>query len=355
MLSGDGRTHPRWILSGELHGVSVRVSGDHPDIRARVEEFIDRLVGRDDRAPSDVLEFSLNLADGEPVTSSPSGLKTLVQFVGVSCFQDGPSLSFYTKDGSVLKADIQDGRVWGTLSKEIVAKRHTFADYIFTDLLLAPLMEMLKHRGFYGLHAAALTKEGTGYLFTGDTGSGKTTTALGLIKQGFQYLADDKVLLREEDNGIATLAFTRRFNIDPDISRQYPELSFLEDLEPLPETTKRPFDISRVYPNTFVPRCRPKFLIHLQITPDAKSRIVRLPRTESFGRLVHQTILSSQKEVATKQLKLFAELIQSTESYLLYSGKDVYEAPERLLEFLPRKARSASLFNGKDGRKMERK
>ena len=330
MLSEDSRAYPRWVLSGQLQGVTVRVSGDHPVLQARVEEFIEPLVGRDDRAPFDRLEFSLNLADGELDPSLPSGSKALVQFVNVSCFQDGSSLSFHTKDGSVLKADIQAGRVWGTLSKEILTKRH-----VFTDLLLAPLMEMLKHRGFYGLHAAALAREGNGYLFPGDAGNGKTTTALGLVKQGFQYLADDKVLLREEEGEIAALAFTRRFNIDPAISRQYPELGFLGNLEPIPATTKRPFDISRVYPNTFVPRCRPRYLIHLQITPDAESRIVHLSRTEAFSRLVHQTIFSFQKEIAMKQLKLLGDLVQRTESYLLFRGKDVYEVPERLLEFLP--------------------
>jgi hypothetical protein len=345
MLSGDS-DYPRWILSGQLQGVSVCVSGDHPAIQARVEELIGPLVGAGDQAPSDVLEFSLNLLpDGGPGPPMPAGSKAPIQFASVSCFQEGSSLSFHTRDGSVVKTDIQTGRVWGTLSKEITTKRG-----VFTDLLLAPLMEMLKHRGFYGLHAAALTKDGAGYLFPGDTGSGKTTTALGLVKQGFQYLADDKVLLREEDSGVAALAFTRRFNIDPDISRHYPELSFLEGLEPLPGTTKRPFDISRVYPNTFVPRCRPRFLIHLQITPDYRSRIVRLSRAESFGRLVHQTILSFQKEIAMKQLKLLGDLVRRTESYMLHSGEDLCGAPERLVELLPRsEVERSPLFGGKDG------
>jgi hypothetical protein len=346
MLSGDSRVYPRWTLAGQLQCVCVRVSGDHPAIQARVEELITPLVGSEDQAPSDVLEFSLNLLpNGEPGPSMPTGSKALIQFASVSCFQSGPSLSFHTRDGSVLKADIQTGRVSGTLSREITTKRG-----VFTDLLLAPLMEMLKHRGFYGLHAAALAREGTGYLFPGDAGSGKTTTALGLVKEGFQYLADDKVLLREEDGGVAALAFTRRFNIDPGISRHYPELSFLEGLEPLPGTTKRPIDISRVYPNTFVPRCRPRFVIHLQLAPEAESRIVRLSRAESFGRLVHQTILSFQKEIAMKQLKLLGDLVRHTESYLLCSGKDLYAAPERLLELLPGfEAEPSPLFGGRGG------
>ena len=290
------------------------------------------MVGRDGHPPQDVLEFSLNLFDGEPDRSMPSGSKALIQFVNVSCIQNGPLLSFHTKDGSYLKADVDAGRAWGRISKELLGAPR----YIFTDLLMAPFMEMLKHRGFYGLHASALTKDGTGYLFPGGAGSGKTTVALNLVKKGFQYLADDKVLLRNEDYGIAALAFTRRFNIDPDIGDVYSELSFLEDLKSLPGTTKRPFDISRVYPNTFVSCFRPNILVHLQRTAESRSQIIRLPSTESFTRLVHQTVPSLQKDIAGKQLQLFADLARHTESYMLYAGKDLYGSPERLLELLPR-------------------
>lgn len=334
MLNRNSLSQPEgiWAISGQLHDVSIRIFCDHPEIRTRVEEFIGHLVGRDGDAPLDVLEFSLKLLKSGPDRSIRGGSKALLQFVSVSCFHEGPWLSFQTKDGSVVRADVQAGRAWGHLSNELLEASR----YIFTDLMLAPLMEMLKHRGFYGLHAAALTKEGRGYLFPGDAGSGKTTIALSLVRQGFQYLADDKVLLRKVGNGFAALAFTRRFNINPDIGRHYTELGFLEDLQPLPGTDKRPFDISSVYPNTFIPSCTPQVIVHLERTSDFKSRIVPLSPTESFTRLAHQTILSLQKDAAMKQINLLGDLIQNTESYLLHNGRDLYGVPERALELLPR-------------------
>jgi hypothetical protein len=329
MVSRESRADPGWIYSGEVQGIPLRVAGDHPGVRARVEDLVGPLVAGD-RQLSNPLEFALASVDGETRRSSPSGSRTPVQFLNVSCFRDGSSLSFHTKDGSVLRADVRTGRVRGAVSEEAVKRRG-----VFIDLLLAPLMEMLKHRGLYGLHAAALTKDGTCYLFPGDAGSGKTTTALGLLKRGFRYLADDKVLLREEDDRITALAFTRRFNIDPGMSRVYPELGFLDEIEPLPASDKRPFDVSQVYPNVFVPSCTPRFIVHLELTGDATSRIVPLSRRVSFSRLVHQTIFSFEKAIAGKQLKLLGGLVRSTESYVLYRGKDVYEVPERVAELLP--------------------
>jgi hypothetical protein len=278
-----------------------------------------------------MLELFLHLRqDGEPELPTPTGAPAEIRFVNVSCFREGPTLAFRSRDGSGLEADIAAGRAWGTLTADLLARR-----YVLSDLLLAPLMEMLKQRGYYGLHAATLSRNGTGYLFPATAGQGKTTVALGLLKQGFQYAGDDKVLLREQDGEIAALAFTRRFNIDPDIGDRYRELAFVADLEPLPLCEKRPVDVSAVYPGSFVPRCRPGFVIHLQRTPGAESRIVPLSRPESFARLVRQTILAFDQRVALRQLALFGRLLERAHSYLLYNGDDLYGDPARLAELLP--------------------
>lgn len=326
-----------WMLSAEIQGVRVRIRGQDRQLRARAEEFVHPLVGRAWTAALDELEFTLGLLDRESDQAIAVGRKALIQFVNVSCSWEEPCLGFRTKDGSFIKADIDGGRAWGRLSSEVLAARH-----LFTDLLMAPLMEMLKQRGYYGLHAAALTKDGAGYLFPGGAGSGKTTLALGLIKQGFAYLADDKLLLRREDNAILALAFTRHFNIDPQITHYYPELHFVNDLDPLPFTVKRPVDVSSVYPDTFASCTWPRYLIHIERTRDSRSEICRLGPAESFNRLVHQTIFAARKETALRQLELLGALVEATESYLLRNGQDLHGAPERIGDLVPQPSRTTA-------------
>ncbi len=319
-----------WTETAQLQDIAIRVHADHPELDRLVQQFLAPLEGRN-AAPAEMLELFLHLRqDGEPELPTPTGPSAEIRFVNVSCFREGPTLAFRSRDGSGLEADIAAGRAWGTLTADLLARR-----YVLSDLLLAPLMEMLKQRGYYGLHAATLSRNGTGYLFPATAGQGKTTVALGLLKQGFQYAGDDKVLLREQDGEIAALAFTRRFNIDPDIGDRYRELAFVADLEPLPLCEKRPVDVSAVYPGSFVPRCRPGFVIHLQRTPGAESRVVPLSRSESFARLVRQTILAFDQQVAMRQLALFGRLLERAHSYLLYNGDDLYGDPERLAELLP--------------------
>jgi len=332
MLKGDTPDDPEgeWIVCGQLQGVPVEILVTHPELRSCAEEFVRPMVRGDGSPPFDALKFFLTLLEGEQHHLPPLGSKALVQYVNVACFRKDRWLFFHTKDGSFVKADFEAGKAWGHLSKGLLEGQR----YILNDLLTAPLMEMLKCRGLFGLHAAALVKDGEGYLFPGGAGSGKTTIALSLVTQRLLYLADDKLLVTAGRNGLVALAFVRHFNIDPDISRHFPELRFLEDLDPLPGTVKRPFDISKIYPETFVPSCLPKLLVHLQRTSEPNSRILRLSATESFTRLVHQTILSLHKETAKKQLELLATLVHSTEGYLLYNGRDIYGEPERILELL---------------------
>lgn len=301
------------------------------ELHALVGRFLEPLVAGGG-APTDALELFLHFRrDGEPDPTTPPGPPAALQFVNISCFGHGRLLHFRSKDGSQLTADIAAGRAWGTLTRDLASRRH-----VFGDLLLAPIMEMLKQRGYYGLHAATLARGGCGYLFPATAGQGKTTVALGLLKGGFHYAGDDKTLLREQDGEIAALAFTRRFNIDPDIGDRYHELGFVAGLDPLPLCDKRPVDVSSVYPGSFTPRCRPRFIIHLQRAHRTESRIVPLTRSDSFDRLVRQTILALDRTVASKQLALLGRLIQGADSYLLLNGDDLYGEPARLAALLPR-------------------
>jgi hypothetical protein len=319
-----------WLGTGQLQGWLVRIEADDPALSARAEEFLAPFVGHDGETSGE-LQLQLHLCtDGARGVLPPSAVATSLQFLTVACFSDGATLHFQTKDGSTLEADPAAGTARGMLTRDLVGRR-----YLFADLLMAALMEMLKFRGYYGLHAAGVSRGGTGYLFPACASQGKTTTALGLIKHGFQYLADDKVLLTREDGDIAALAFTRRFNIDPDIAERYRELDFVPGLEPLPGCAKRPVNVSTVYPNSFILRFRPRYVIHLERAVQGDSRIVPLSRTESFARLIRQTILAFDRQVAMQQLALLGRLLDRTQSYLLYNGNDLYGNPARLAGLLP--------------------
>jgi hypothetical protein len=323
-----------WHVTGRLQDVAIEVTGDHPEIRARVHRFLEPLVPGSSDAPHETLRFVLEMGTGDPHEPAIHGdrAKPLLRYWNVAYFRDGTRHLFSTADGSTLTADLAAGRAWGRLSPEVLSVRAS----VFSDLLLATLMEMLRHRGVFPIHAAALARDGRGYLFFGQGGNGKTTVALALIKSGFQYLADDKLLLRREPEGVAALAVSRRFNIDPDMARHYPELGVLAALPPLPHSVKRAFDVSQLYPGAFAPECRVGVIVHVRRRPGERGRLVPLSPTASFLELTRHTVVSVDREGAACQLGLLRDLVRQSRSYRLDNGDDLYGSPERILGLLAR-------------------
>ncbi|HEU0054773.1 MAG TPA: hypothetical protein VFQ39_16415, partial [Longimicrobium sp.] len=76
--------------------------------------------------------------------------------------------------------------------------------------LLGRLRRTLVHAG------AVVGHDGRAWLLAGGTFSGKSTTCVGLIRAGWDWLADDHVVLRraEGEEGLSVEGWPRRFNLD---------------------------------------------------------------------------------------------------------------------------------------------
>ncbi|MEU6355206.1 hypothetical protein ABZ896_38835 [Streptomyces sp. NPDC047072] len=63
----------------------------------------------------------------------------------------------------------------------------------------------LLHAGFHILHASCAVRDGRALLAFGPKGAGKTTSALLLAREGYELLANDRVFVRPEDEGLRIL------------------------------------------------------------------------------------------------------------------------------------------------------
>jgi len=64
--------------------------------------------------------------------------------------------------------------------------------YLFGSLFLYSLF---LSAGIYSIHASCIQVDGAGLVFTGDSGSGKSSSAFALMERGFPVLSDERVLL----------------------------------------------------------------------------------------------------------------------------------------------------------------
>ena len=238
----------------------------------------------------------------------------------------------YLTDGlSIFQLQIEAGTGLVTLHRSFKEKP-PLSKYNF---FLVGLIHLLSPLGFYDLHAAALIRDRIGYLFLGESGSGKSSAALSLVRQGWHYVSDDALLVRPSADGIEVLAFRKHFYLDPVLSHQFPEIAPHLKGSAMGDHTKRFLDVESVYPGRFRPSCSPRVLIYTQIVPQAESKLIPIDKTTALIKLMRQSAsLFFKRQAVNVHLEAMKRLVSQSYSYELLAGLDLYEEPEKITDFL---------------------
>ena len=85
---------------------------------------------------------------------------------------------------------------------------------------------LFTQRGFSALHCTALSIKGRGLLISGISGSGKSTTALSLIKRGYAYLTDDIAMVNPLTDDLLLPAYPLQ-KVCRDVALTLPEKQLL--------------------------------------------------------------------------------------------------------------------------------
>lgn len=92
-------------------------------------------------------------------------------------------------------------------------------------LIEAPVLVLLAWCRMPFVHAAAVVRRGQGYLLVGGSGSGKSSLAYALVREGFELLAEDYVFVRSGPDGPELLGSPRSLRLLPDARQIFPELT----------------------------------------------------------------------------------------------------------------------------------
>jgi len=104
---------------------------------------------------------------------------------------------------------------------DFLTQEEAIADAILTGLVEPFLYYRLPNEGHSLVHASAVSN-GLGILFYGSSNVGKTSMALHLVKEGFEFFGDDLVILNE--NG-RLLAYPKRIKLEAQHLPAYPALT----------------------------------------------------------------------------------------------------------------------------------
>lgn len=193
------------------------------------------------------------------------------------------------------------------------------------EFFLLGLLMLLRPFGRYGLHACGLERHGAGLLLVGASGSGKTTTSLNLIQQGWRYLSDDAVLLEvRTDHTVQVAAFRLGFSCTPRTLAHFPELGGSTEFGD-------PDGKRVVYPErsfgSFTPSCTPSLIVFPRVSA-AATRLHPLTPAQSLIRLCQQSAgIMTDTAVSQGQLGVLRTLVEQTRSFELCLGQDALARP----------------------------
>lgn len=196
------------------------------------------------------------------------------------------------------------------------------------SFVLAAAIELLRTRGVYAIHGAALERDGQGVLIVGPSGSGKTTACLALTRAGYRCLSDDHPLFRWKENGPELLWFAGRIAVTDRTIAWFPELQAAQDLFRR-DTRKRSFDLQEIRGYRPVGgTCRPALILFPRITECAESVLEPMAKTRALEELLPQTLVVMDPALAARHFHTMAALIQATPTYRLHFGEDPARLPE---------------------------
>ena len=198
----------------------------------------------------------------------------------------------------------------------------TYSPFEQREFFLLGLLMLLRPLGRYGLHACGLGRHGAGLLLVGSSGSGKTTTSLNLMRQGWQYLSDDAVLLTKGANDtVQAEAFRQGFSCTPKTLEHFPELSGSSEFGD-------PGGKRVVYPGgSFTSTCTPSLIVFPHLS-EGETRLRPLTASQSLIRLCQQSAgIMTDTAVSQGQLKVLRTLVGQVRSLELQLGQDALANP----------------------------
>ncbi|KAA3605898.1 MAG: hypothetical protein D8M57_04890 [Candidatus Scalindua sp. AMX11] len=259
----------------------------------------------------------------------PERAQVLCDSPSLRVLQDG-DFCYLVRGNSIFKLNLACSRGNGSIDPHFWESPPKYQQ----EFLMLSLLWLFRNHGLYALHANGLVKDDFGILFLGGSGSGKSTAALSLIRQGWGYLSDDVNLIRHRSDGIEALAFQKGFSFDPHLSVLYPDL----DNPMVPHSLnghKRFLDINLLYPDGHLNSCFPRVLIFPKIVSQGKSHISQIEKSKGLIMLIENSGgIMLDKAIVAMQIEILKLLVSQTDCYQLFAGRDLYEEPEKITEVL---------------------
>jgi len=314
-----------------FHGLDLRVSCPEPIAEAFDSRF--RLVPfrEEDRKVIDI-EFQSVAGGSEHSLVRPAGEgRAFYDLPSGETSYFAETDEVYMSFGDGVRALAKPGL--GSVSFSVVSTDPVnvfMASHLMFTILL---VEIMKRRGCFSMHAAAFSRDGKAVLIAGTSGAGKSTLAVTLLRGGFGYLSDDMLFLRRRNDGLAVLGFPEDVDVSDRTIGFFPELSFLAQSPKAPGWPKKQVRADEVYGSELVCEAKPGAILIPRISGKETSVVRPIGADEALLEIVSNVLLSEPRS-CQEHLNVLSELVRDTPCHRLETGRDFARIPTLLKDIL---------------------
>jgi hypothetical protein len=183
------------------------------------------------------------------------------------------------------------------------------------------------------VHAGAMAKDGTGVLITGQSGSGKSTSCLNLLRAGYDYLGDDYVWIElSEQTTVYSLYQTAKIeaeNLKERFLDWKPYITNKADYQ----QQKAIFHIRNLFPSAGIHSSRIKAILLPKVFDQNRTRFIKVSPSNALMAMAPTTLhhLPHNRQISYQKLM---KISSSLPSYQWQLGADKEQFTESFHEFL---------------------
>lgn len=184
------------------------------------------------------------------------------------------------------------------------------------------------------LHGGVIVNRASGVLLCGSGGSGKSTTAIACLEEGWEYLGDDAVAIEQTDTKkfIAHSIYAST-TLEPDHMQNFGRLIPHAIQGSNPGEDKDLVIVSKLYPGQLKRSAVIKALVIPKVTDKSIPRIFPIKKIKALLAMAPSSILYLPN-AGDSYLNLLGNITQSVPCYSLELGKDISMIPECMSSIL---------------------
>lgn len=204
------------------------------------------------------------------------------------------------------------------------------------DITTVGLAPFLRRKNRYLLHASGASIDGKAAIFVGKSFSGKSTTVLNLVFNGWKLLANDIIVL-EQSKPILAHPFSDYVRVRPKTIGLLPQLADYEIGVPFLDHIETPADIlptHELVAGDWSPPAEIKAIFFPQIEDREDTVVEKQPSTIALAHMLEESLDQWDQASLMGHTMILAQLSQQADCYVVKLGRDLPQVPPLLKSLL---------------------